>query len=122
CCCRMAPSGRSARRTKSFRFSWASPPTTRPHAPPPRQPGDRIVNANTALGHDRPAIVIGRSLRQTLFAGTAVVVTFFAGFGTWAAWAPLSGAAVAPAVISPEGKRRTVQHLEGGIVRELLVR
>ncbi len=35
--------------------------------------------------------------------------------------APLAGAAIASGVISPEGSRQTVQHLEGGIIREILV-
>src|SRR5690606_19716164 len=61
------------------------------------------------------------SMRRTLLAGVAVVGVFFGGFGGWAAYAPLAGAAVAPAVISPDGERRAVQHLEGGIVQELLV-
>jgi HlyD family secretion protein/epimerase transport system membrane fusion protein len=62
------------------------------------------------------------SLRPPLLAGTAIATAFFAGFGGWAATAPLAGAAVAPAVVAPEGSRKTVQHLEGGIVREILVR
>ena len=46
---------------------------------------------------------------------------FFAGLGGWAAMAPLASAAIAPGVVSPDGSRRTVQHLEGGIIREILV-
>jgi HlyD family type I secretion membrane fusion protein len=42
--------------------------------------------------------------------------------GLWAATAPLSGAIVAPAQIKVELNRKTVQHQEGGIVREILVR
>jgi HlyD family type I secretion membrane fusion protein len=42
--------------------------------------------------------------------------------GAWAASAPLSGAIVAPAQIKVELNRKTVQHQEGGIVREILVR
>ena len=42
--------------------------------------------------------------------------------GLWAAVAPLSGAIVAPAQIKVELNRKTVQHQEGGIVREILVR
>lgn len=68
-----------------------------------------------------PADAIGESLRRNLMVGAAIAGVFFVGFGGWAAFAPLSSAAVAPAVISPEGNRRTVQHLEGGIVEELLV-
>lgn len=40
----------------------------------------------------------------------------------WAAVAPLAGAVVAPAVVKVELERKTVQHAEGGIVREILVR
>jgi HlyD family type I secretion membrane fusion protein len=42
--------------------------------------------------------------------------------GLWLATAPLSGAIVAPAQIKVELNRKTVQHQEGGIVREILVR
>lgn len=40
----------------------------------------------------------------------------------WSAVAPLSGAVVAPAEVKVELNRKTVQHAEGGIVREILVR
>ncbi|HEU5293659.1 MAG TPA: HlyD family type I secretion periplasmic adaptor subunit [Burkholderiaceae bacterium] len=40
----------------------------------------------------------------------------------WAATAPLAGAVVAPAQLKVQTKRKTVQHQEGGIVREILVR
>jgi len=39
----------------------------------------------------------------------------------WSAAAPLAGAVVAPAELKVEYKRKTVQHQEGGIVREILV-
>lgn len=57
----------------------------------------------------------------TLF-GLAVLALFVGGFGAWSALAPLSEAALGPGVIKAEGNRRTVQHLEGGIVRAILVR
>jgi HlyD family type I secretion membrane fusion protein len=41
---------------------------------------------------------------------------------TWSANAPLAGAVVAPAQVRVEYKRKTVQHQEGGIVREIRVR
>jgi epimerase transport system membrane fusion protein len=40
----------------------------------------------------------------------------------WSGMAPLSGAVVAPAEVKVELNRKTVQHAEGGIVREILVR
>jgi HlyD family secretion protein len=60
-------------------------------------------------------------LRRPVRAGVLVIVLFFGGIGWWAASAPLAGAAIAPGVISPDGSRRVVQHLEGGIIREILV-
>jgi len=55
-------------------------------------------------------------------AGAAIMAAFFLGLGGWAAFAPLNSAAVAPAVVKVEGNRKSVQHLEGGIVKELRVR
>jgi HlyD family type I secretion membrane fusion protein len=54
--------------------------------------------------------------------GYFIVLVFVVGLCGWAAFAPLSEAAIAPGVLKVEGTRRTVQHFEGGIVREILVR
>ena len=40
----------------------------------------------------------------------------------WAFLVRLDGGAVAQGVVSVESSRKTIQHLEGGIVREILVR
>lgn len=61
------------------------------------------------------------SLVVPLLAGSAVALCFFAGLGGWAATAPLAGAAMAPAVVVPDGSVKTVQHLEGGIVRRIMI-
>jgi HlyD family secretion protein/epimerase transport system membrane fusion protein len=66
--------------------------------------------------------MLRRALRGPVLIGAAVVLAFFGGLGTWSYLAPLASAAIAPGVISPDGNRRTVQHLEGGIVREIRVR
>ena len=63
-----------------------------------------------------------RSLRRPAIACAIVFVGFFGLFGGWAATAPLSSAAVAQGVVSPEGSRKTVQHLEGGIIKQFLMR
>ncbi|MCA8906648.1 MAG: HlyD family type I secretion periplasmic adaptor subunit [Rhodospirillaceae bacterium] len=62
-----------------------------------------------------------RLMRGPLLFALLAAFVFLGGFGTWAALVPLSSAAIAPGVVSPDGNRRTVQHLEGGIVREILV-
>src|SRR5437870_10713102 len=61
-------------------------------------------------------------VRGAMVAGLGVVAVFFFGFGGWAAYAPLNGAVVAPAVVKVEGSRKTIQHLDGGIVKELKVK
>jgi HlyD family secretion protein len=60
--------------------------------------------------------------RVPVMIGYAILLVFCLGLGSWAAVTPLAEAAIAPGVIKVEGTRRTIQHFEGGIVRELLVR
>jgi HlyD family type I secretion membrane fusion protein len=54
--------------------------------------------------------------------GVVAMVVCLGGFDTWATLAPLSSAAIAPGIVRVETERKTVQHLEGGIIAELLVR
>ncbi|UCH40537.1 MAG: HlyD family type I secretion periplasmic adaptor subunit, partial [Gammaproteobacteria bacterium] len=63
----------------------------------------------------------GKLLRGPVVAGYIVVLLFFGGLGTWAAMAPIASAVIATGVVSPEGSRKTIQHLEGGIITEILV-
>ena len=60
-------------------------------------------------------------LRPLIVAGVTIILVFFVGLGSWAAVAPLQSAAIAPGVLNVESNRKTIQHLEGGIVAELLV-
>ena len=71
---------------------------------------------------ERVSLPLARVVRGPKLMGYAAILLFFGGFGAWAAVAPLASAAIAPAVISPDGSRKTIQHLEGGIVREIDVR
>jgi HlyD family type I secretion membrane fusion protein len=57
-----------------------------------------------------------------LLCGWLVIAAVFGGFGTWAAFAPLSSAAIAPGIVVVDSNRKSVQHLEGGVIREILVR
>lgn len=56
------------------------------------------------------------------FIGFLIVFVTFGIFGTWATFAPLESAALAPGVVTVQTYRKTVQHLEGGIVKDLLAR
>jgi HlyD family secretion protein len=57
-----------------------------------------------------------------VLAGLATLGVAFGGFGAWAAMAPLKGAIIAPATVAVAGHNKVVQHLEGGIVKEILVK
>lgn len=63
-----------------------------------------------------------RGQRNAAIAGYALILATFGGIGGWAAIAPLDRAVVAPAVVVVEDSRKVVQHLEGGMVREVLVK
>jgi HlyD family type I secretion membrane fusion protein len=61
-------------------------------------------------------------LAPVITAGFVVIAIFIGGFGAWAGLAPLDSAAVASGRVVIESNRKTVKHLEGGIVGEILAR
>jgi HlyD family secretion protein len=62
------------------------------------------------------------SLRPTVTAGIVIIVAFFVGFVGWSLFAQLDSATLSQGTVVVDSHRKTVQHLEGGILRELLVR
>jgi membrane fusion protein, type I secretion system len=69
-----------------------------------------------------PAPLTPRSrLLGVTWAGNLLVCCFVLGFGTWSTFAPLQSAAIALGAVESESSRKTIQHLEGGIIREILV-
>jgi len=54
--------------------------------------------------------------------GLLFILFGFVGFLTWAAFAPLDAGVTASGVVGVEGKRKTIQHLSGGIVQDILVK
>lgn len=66
----------------------------------------------------RPLIEVGRSGRLTLGIGLALFLSLW----LWAILTPIGGAVVAPGTVAVAGKPKSVQHLDGGIVSDILVR
>lgn len=66
--------------------------------------------------------VTERSLARHGLLGSVAILALVGGLGFWAAVTPLSGAVVAGGSVVVDGGVRRVQHQEGGIVREILVR
>lgn len=54
--------------------------------------------------------------------GVAIFVVGVLGLGAWLVLAPLSGAVIAPGFVKVDMNRKLVQHQEGGIVKQVLVR
>ena len=88
-------------------FRLSSSP--RPEPPPPR-PTDETADP---AGPD--------DARRIVRLGLWVLGIGFGGFLLWATLAPLDEGIAAPATVSIDTNRKSVQHLSGGIVQELLV-
>lgn len=69
------------------------------------------------IAADRPET----SLRKPTIAALSMLVALFAGGGYWLHASQLSGAVVAQGVVAVEGKPKTIQHLDGGIVAKISV-
>jgi HlyD family secretion protein/epimerase transport system membrane fusion protein len=54
--------------------------------------------------------------------GAAAIAIALGGLIAWSAFAPLSSAVISSGVVAVDSNRKTVQHLTGGIVKDILVR
>lgn len=79
-----------------------------------------MTSMNSAI--DDSLASLPASDRSARLIGFLIVFVTFGLFGTWATFAPLDSAALAPGVVTVQSYRKTVQHLEGGIVKELHAR
>ena len=60
--------------------------------------------------------------RPTILVGMALMVFLFGIVGLWAALVPLASGAVAQGKVILDSNRKEIQHLEGGIIKEILVK
>ena len=76
------------------------------------------------MNHSKPKYQIKppANPRPSIFLGLGVILVGFFGFGAWAAVASIASGVVAPGTVTVDSNRKKVQHLEGGVVRDLLVR
>ncbi|MDO8276967.1 MAG: secretion protein HlyD, partial [Burkholderiaceae bacterium] len=79
---------------------------------PAPAPGEVTEFSTAGLSTDT-----GRASRIGLWA----LAIGFGGFVLWAALAPLDEGVPAPGLVSIDTKRKTVQHLQGGLIKEVLV-
>ncbi|MEO1065907.1 MAG: HlyD family type I secretion periplasmic adaptor subunit [Pseudomonadota bacterium] len=65
---------------------------------------------------------VSRSLRRYQLLGVALVFLLVGGIGGWAAYAQINGAVVTPATVVVEGNSKLVQHRDGGIVANIMIK
>ena len=70
--------------------------------------------------HQAADVVDG--MQNRIAVGFGVITLVFGTLGVWSSTATLDGAVVAAGTVQVEAARKKVQHLEGGIVREIRVR
>jgi HlyD family type I secretion membrane fusion protein len=80
------------------------------------------ASAAAAANADAFADTWRRQGRRTVAGGVAAIACAAAAMLAWALHAPLAGAVVAAGQVKVDTHRKTVQHRDGGIVREILVR
>jgi HlyD family type I secretion membrane fusion protein len=99
-------------------------PEPKPHNAngPLKRVADRIRNA--AFGNDRsgPPQRLRAMLSGTVLVGLGIGGVMLCALVLWGVMAPLASAAVAPGNVNPDSSRKTIQHLEGGIIRAIDVK
>ncbi|WP_051304657.1 HlyD family type I secretion periplasmic adaptor subunit [Chitinilyticum litopenaei] len=76
------------------------------------------ADAGAVLAQGRPPTDANKVVR----AGVLALVLGFGGFLVWATFAQLDEGVPAPGVVSVDSKRKAIQHLQGGIVKQIMVR
>lgn len=59
---------------------------------------------------------------KLIFVGLLLISSFIGFFSAWTVIAPIESAVVSPGIVSVASHRKQIQHLEGGIVEDILVR
>jgi len=90
---------------------------------PSNEGGPRlVVSRPLTVSPDEPiSVEQKRHMRAPIVAGGVTVLVFFIGFLVWAAVFSISGGVPAEGVVAVENNRKTVEHLDGGMIREIRV-
>jgi HlyD family secretion protein len=92
---------------------------------PDGEPSSQLPRIDRDHGN-APSVMSGPPLKPSIRVparlGNALILAFVIVFGGWGFLAPLDGGAVAPGLINPDSGKKTIQHLEGGIIAEMRVR
>lgn len=97
-----------------------SPPQIRPESAklPSMLPDPVALNATFVDRLTTPP----RDVNRQIIYGLIIIALAFGGLGGWVATAPLDAAVLAPGSLVVQSHRKTIQHLEGGIIKRVLVK
>lgn len=80
------------------------------------------INQGAPNGSPAPQTRVKAAYDKYILTGFLLIFLLVAGFMAWAAFAPIQGAVIAPGTVVVEGKPKTLQHLDGGIIEEIFVK
>jgi epimerase transport system membrane fusion protein len=80
------------------------------------------MKTKSASTNDLTEIVINSNHKPVRNIGCLVLLCTLGIFGTWSAYAPIDSSSLATGIVIVKSHRKTVQHLEGGIVKKLWVK
>lgn len=89
-----------------------------PVSAPPRQPKSQLRRRQ----RQSPMVTSDDDIQQLATVGWAIVALFFGVLGSWSLLAPLNGAVVASGFVKVDGNRKSLQHHDGGTVKQIAVR
>lgn len=90
-----------------------------------QSPSQPATPPKVAMAPASPSVDQIRDHRDTsrlIRSGVAVIVGFFGFLGGWAAISPLESAAITYGVVGADGNRKSVQHMDGGMVSAILIK
>ncbi len=88
----------------------------------PKPGGTALARLENILVIDGGTNVLEADFNAPKRIGLMIAFVVFGVFGLWAALVPISGSAHAPGQVTVKSFKKPIQHLEGGIVKEVLVR
>lgn len=98
------------------------PTILHPSATPTRLPSPDAKPVARKRPRPRQAGSADDALNVLATQGWIIITLFFGVLGSWSLLAPLNGAVVASGFVKVEGNRKSLQHHEGGTVRQIKVR
>jgi multidrug efflux pump subunit AcrA (membrane-fusion protein) len=83
---------------------------------------NRQIAVRTAVADGTWYDSLPRSTKFPTVGGIVILAVALMGFGVWGNIALIAGAVVASGVFVATGQNKIIQHLEGGVIREIYVR